>query len=679
MNTILTEFTDLPLFSKIRLSEIQPKLISILRQNRLDLKKLLKKRIARTWDNFMLPLEELEDRLSQFRSIIEHLNSVNQTPSLRKIYSRCLFKLVAYRTELAQNTKLYRAIQSIVKSASYKQLSPTKKRIIQKALCEFKLSGTTLDAKKKQIFRQLKKRHAELTTKFEENLLDATRAWVFKAHHQKELAGLPEHIISEAKLLAKKRKTSGWILTLDFHMYSAVIIYADNRELRKKMYEAYSTRASDQGPATHKYDNTKILEQILDTRDKMAKLVGFKHYSQYSLATKMAKNPSTVFDFLYGLAKRIKPLAKKEFKTLQDFVQKHYGIEKLEVWDIAYYSEKMQYRKYKIRQQQFRNYFPVDKVISGLFELTQKLYSITIIEKQNVNRWHKDVRYFEIYDKTNTARGAFYADLYARPKKHGGAWMAECRNRRILKDGRVQLPLAFLNCNFTPPQRNQPTLLTHEEVTTLFHEFGHTLHHLLSTVDELGASGMNGVPWDAVELPSQFMEGFCWEKQILDLMTKHYHTCQKMSALMHKKLLISKTFQTGMYSMRQVIFALFDMRIHHEYNAKQKNQIQKILQNIRQQCEVIKPPAFNRFQNSFSHIFAGGYAAGYYSYKWAEVLSCDAFALFKQHGLFDEEISQSFLHNILEIGGSRDMMKAFIKFRGRKPSIMALLKDGGIV
>jgi oligopeptidase A len=455
------------------------------------------------------------------------------------------------------------------------------------------------------------------------------------------------------------------------------MMYADNRELREEFYEAFSTRASDQGPHDKKYDNSALMAEILKLRHEQAQLLGFDNYADYSLQTKMAESPQHAMDFLNDLAKRSLPMAKKELSDLTEFACQQLNISQLKAWDVTYVADKLRTHLFDVSQQEIKIYFPAHRVISGLFKVVERLYGLQIQQLDGVDTWHADVQFFEIRDSSNQIRGCFYLDLYARPKKRGGAWMDECVTRRRVGD-QVQTPVAFLTCNFTPPANGKPSLLTHDEVTTLFHEFGHGLHHMLTRIDYSGVSGINGVEWDAVELPSQFMENWCWEKQALAMFSGHHLTGEPLPDDLLEKMLKAKNFQCGMQMVRQLEFSIFDLRIHAEYDPQQGDRIYQILQEVRDQVAVLEPPAFNRFPNSFSHIFAGGYAAGYYSYKWAEVLSSDAFSQFEEKGIFDMETGQSFLTNILEKGGSQKALELFVAFRGREPNIDALLRHSGI-
>jgi len=675
---ILLQKNTLPPFKQIKLSDIEPALDFILKENRVELKKLLDQPAPFSWKNLLAPIESLEDRLSQMWSPISHLNSVMNSEELRKIYERCLPKLIAYQTELGQNRALYDAILSIQKSNAFNQLDQTQQKIIHDHIRDFKLAGVALKPEQKKRFTILTQQQAELSNQFANNLLDATHAWTYHTTDKNELSGLPKHTLQTAQKAAKEKNLAGYLLTLDFPIYYAIMTLADNQKLREMIYTAYSTRASDQGPFAGKYDNTKIMDQLLAIRHELAQLVGFENYADYSLATKMANNIKEVIAFSNDLAKRAKPFAKKELETLKKYAEQKFNANTLDAWDIAYYSEKLKEEEFNFTQETLRPYFPVDNVLSGMFNLVENLFHLKIKEKQNIETWHDDVRYFEIYDASQTLRGAFYTDLFARTHKRSGAWMDECRVRRRLPDNTIQTPIAFLTCNFNTPVDNTPSLLTHDEVMTLFHEFGHCLHHLLTTVDYSDASGINGVEWDAVELPSQFMENFCWDKNILTSLSKHYQTGETLPNDLYEKLITAKNFQAGMQIIRQLIFTLFDFRIHLEYTPDNQLNIQAVLDEIRDKLSVMPTPMFNRFQHSFAHIFAGGYAAGYYSYKWAEVLSCDAFAKFEEEGLFNNTTGQTFLKEILEKGGSRKAMDSFIAFRGRPPLLDAFLRHAGL-
>jgi oligopeptidase A len=602
---------------------------------------------------------------------------VVNSDELRDAYNACLPKLSAYSTEMGQNEALFKAYRYIADSDEFATLDTAQQKIIRNALRDFKLSGIDLDNEKKQRYKDISQELSALASNYEENLLDATNAWSKLIRDEQDLAGLPESALAQAKQTAESHNETGWMITLQFPSYISVMTYADNRELRREHYEAFATRASDLGPHAEQWDNSENMEKILALRHEKARLLGFNNYAELSLATKMAEKPDDVTHFLEDLADRSWRHARKDLAELREFAKQHYGINDLQSWDMAYFSEKMRSHFYQLSQEEVKTYFPITRVLPGLFAIVEKLYGLQIAEITDFDSWHPDVRFFRIHDQTDQLRGQFYLDLYARAKKRGGAWMDDCVSRKRFDDT-LQTPVAYLTCNFTPPIGDTPALLTHDEVTTLFHEFGHGLHHMLTQVDHLGVSGINGVEWDAVELPSQFMENWCWEKEAMALMSGHYQTDEKLPDALFDKMIAAKNFQAGMIMVRQLEFSLFDFRIHRDYDPEKGGRIYEILEQVREQVAVVRPPKFNRFAHSFSHIFAGGYGAGYYSYKWAEVLSSDAFSLFEEKGIFDQETGKAFLTNILEKGGSQNAMELFINFRGRKPTIDALLRHNGI-
>ncbi len=674
----------LPQFTQINPATIVPQLEKHLTHHRNTLKKLLAQDTPYTWANLMQPMAMMHDELHHFWAPIGHLHGVLETEALREAYNAALPLMTAYYTELSQNEALYQAIAAIAASPDFKQLSADKRKIIENELRDFKLAGIHLPADKKARMAALQQQMSQLVTKFSENLLDATGAFTYHTEDIKALSGLPEQALQLAIDNAKRRNLPGYVITLDFPSYSTAMRFIANRPLRQKLYEAYTTRASDQGPHAGRYDNTAIMDDILRVRHEMAQLVGFDNFATYSLATKMAKTPEEVLSFLQQLVQKSRAMAKHEYAEVVAFAHDTDQIDDFSAWDLAYYAEKLGEKKFHFSPEELRPYFPIDKVLAGMFSLVHKLYGITIREQTDVDIWHPDVRFFAIYDAKNNLRAGFYTDLYARPHKRDGAWMDDCRTRHVLPNGQVELPVAFLTCNFMPPVGDQPALLTHDDVVTVFHEFGHCLHHMLTKVDEAAVAGINGVPWDAVELPSQFMENFCWEKASLDMIAQHYQTHEPLPDDLYQKMLAAKHYQTGLQMVRQLEFSLFDFRMHLEFdpnklsNAPAGSYVYATLNDVRKQTAVAKAPDWNRFPNSFSHVFAGGYAAGYYSYKWAEVLSADAYAQFEEHGIFDAKTGRAFLENILEVGGVRDPMDAFIAFRGRKPSIDALLRHNGI-
>ncbi len=680
MTNPLLETEDLPAFESIKASHIEPAIDHLLSENRNTVKSLLSTAENYSWDNLLQKLEDMDDRLNKVWSPASHLHSVADNDQLREAYNKCLSKLSDYSTEMGQNEDLFHAYEAIANSDDYKSLSTAQKKIIKNALRDFRLSGIDLDDKAKKRYKAIQQKLSKLQTRFEENLLDATHAWEKHITDKDQLSGLPESALALAAQTAKSKDKEGWLFTLDFPSYMPVMQYADNAELRKEFYHAYVTRASDEG-SNDDWDNSNVMLEILKYRTEKAKLLGFESYAHYSLSTKMAEGPKEVLDFLNDLAERTKDFAKQEFEELKQFALEMNGatanVSELDAWDVAYYSEKLRQKKFDISQEVLRPYFPVNQVIDGLFAITNKLYDVTIKQREGVQVWHKDVMFFDIFEPNGNIRGSFYLDLYARQHKRGGAWMDECMVRKK-SNSSIQDPVAYLTCNFTPPIGDNAALLTHDEVTTLFHEFGHGLHHMMTRVDYSGVSGINGVPWDAVELPSQFMENWCWEKEALDLFARHVDTGEALDDELYEKMTLARTFQAGMQMVRQLEFSLFDFRLHLEFAANEALNVQDLLNEVRKQVAVVKAPEFNRFQHSFSHIFAGGYAAGYYSYKWAEVLSADAFSKFEEKGIFDKTTGNEFLQTILEQGGSREPMELFVEFRGRKPSIEPLLRHSGI-
>jgi oligopeptidase A len=675
MSNPLLELQDLPPFSQIRPEHAEPAIDTLLARNRQGIEQLLQANDHYTWDNLIRPMEDQEDRLSRAWSPVSHMNSVVNSEALRAAYNACLPKLSEYGTELGQHEELYRAYRQIADGPE--RLDGAQRRVLEHALRDFRLSGIELEPEKRARYKAIMQELSSLQAKFEENLLDATNAWTKLLTEETELAGLPASAVSLARQTAQRKGLEGWIFTLEFPSYFPVITYADNRELRREIYEAYVTRASDMGPHASRWDNTPIMEQILALRHEAAQLLGYHNYAERSLATKMAESTDQVLGFLTDLAQRSLPAAKKDLEQVREFARKEFGADSLEAWDVPYYSEKLRQHRYAISQEELKPYFPETKVLPGMFAVVERLYGIQILERQGVDSWHPDVRFFEIQDATGALRGQFFLDLYARPHKRGGAWMDECISRRRNGEN-LQTPVAYLTCNFSPPIGDDPALFTHDEVQTLFHEFGHGLHHMLTQIDYAPVSGISGVPWDAVELPSQFMENWCWERDALDLIAVHYQTGERLPDELFERMQAARNFQSAMQMVRQLEFAIFDFRLHKEYDPQQGGRIYALLDEVREQVAVIQPPSFNRFPHSFSHIFAGGYAAGYYSYKWAEVLSADAFSAFEEAGIFDRETGIRFLSTILEQGGSREPMELFVEFRGREPSIDALLRHSGL-
>ena len=674
MTNPLLETHELPPFSAILPEHVKPAIEAIIEENEASIEALLSSETQFNWSNLQEPLDKLDDRLSQAWSPVGHMNAVVNNDELRDAYNSCLPLLAEYSTRIGQNKTLYNAYQSIADSETFAGLDNAQKKVVTDTLRDFKLAGVALDDDKKERYGEIKKQLSELTSKFSDNVLDATMAWSKLINDESELAGLPESALAGARQLAEAKGEDGWLLNLDFPSFFPVMTYCDNRQLREEVYTAFCTRASDQGPNAGQNDNSDNIKEILKLRHELAQLLDFNNYSEYSLATKMANSTDQVVEFLEDLAVRSKSQAENELAELKAYVKEEFAVDTMEAWDVGYYGEKLRQQRYAISQEELRPWFPAEKAISGMFDVVHRLYGIEFEARSDTDTWHKDVRFYDIKRAGETI-GRFYLDLYARKHKRGGAWMDVCRSRWTL-DNKTQLPVAYLTCNFTPPVGDKPALLTHDEVVTLFHEFGHGLHHMLTRVDYAAVSGISGVAWDAVELPSQFMENWCWEEEGLALISGHFETGKPLPQDKLDKLLAAKNFQSAMMMVRQLEFSLFDFKLHRDYSAE--TNVQKVLNQVRQQVSVVIPPAFNRFQNSFSHIFAGGYAAGYYSYKWAEVLSADAFSRFEEEGIFNAETGHSFLSEILEKGGSAEPMELFVNFRGREPQIDALLRHSGI-
>lgn len=665
--------TVLPKFTEINPDNIVKELNLLLTNNRFELAKLLTEVTPLDW-SLIQKLDDLDDRLQHFWSPINHLYAVKQTPGLRYAYNECLPKLSAYSSELSQNHALYQSIKNLANS-DY-QFNYAQEKYLHNELRDFHLGGVDLPKTQQKRFQEIQTKLSQLSNQFEENLLDATAEWSKYISDKSELKGIPAYVIANAEKAAREKKLTGYLITLDYPSYFPIITYADNRALRETLYKAHITRASElSNPA---FDNSKIMFNILNLRHELSQILGFKNYAQKSLASnKMAKNPKEVLKFLQELLSYTQPKAKQEWEELSSFAQSQGQIDTLQAWDILYYREKLQEKKFGICDDTLRCYFPVDKVLAGLFSLIERLFGMQIKEIKDVEVWDPEVRFFAITDNQQQLRGQFYLDLYARPEKREGAWMDDYQSRRYLSNGDIQTPIAFLTCNFSPPiDFTQTPLLTHEEVLTLFHEFGHGLQHMLTIIDYSAISGINGVAWDAVELPSQFLEYFVWEKSVLDQISSHYKTDKILPDTLITKMREAKNFQAALQLLRQLELSLFDFRVHIEFDpAKGYEQIQDLLNSIRKDIDIIPIAPFNRFQHGFSHIFAGGYAAGYYSYLWAEVLACDAFAKFQEDGIFNEETGKAFLHSILEQGGAIDAIELFKKFRGREPKIEAFLKS----
>ncbi len=664
-----------PNLAKFSASQFLPTLTMALKKNRALIKKLLAQKTI-TWDNFVAPFDALNERLNLLWTSIYHLNALIGTKKIRLAYEKCLPLITKYSTEVSQHPKIYRAFDSIANSKAYSTLHAVQQKIIQDKLRDFVLAGVALPPKKKRIFIKLNQKLAALSNKFSTNVIDASQNYEFHLNQQ-QIRGLPEHALALGRTNALKKNQRGWLFHLDQPSYQTLITFADSRSLRKKVYIAYATRASEVNPTHKKWDNSQNIIEILKIRAKLAKLISYKNYAEYSIAPKMAKDTQEVLEFLGDLAKKSLPSAKKELLELKQLALQS-GIKKLEPWDLAYYEEKLSQKKFGLSQEDLRPYFPEDQVIKGICKIIKHLYGITLKEKISKDVWHQDVRFFKLYDHKQKLQGELYLDLYCRENKLSGAWMDEYQIRYRLKNKKIQTPIAFLVCNFLPPINNQPALLTHEDVLTLLHEFGHCLQHLLTKVDYISASGIKGIPWDAVELASQFMENWGWQKTSLKLMAKHYRTKKPLPPSLLTRLLKSRTHLAAISMLRQLEFALIDFNLHLKHKAPTIKELKKNITAVQKQVRVTPTYKHARILHTFLHIFAGPYAAGYYSYKWAEVLSADAFSKFTENGVFNRQLGQEFLHAILETGGSEEPLVLFKKFRGRLPKIDALLKQYGI-
>ena len=674
MSNPLLNYTGLPAFSKIKPEHIKPAVEAVIKTCRETIEAVSKIENP-TWENFYLPQAAAGDQFSRAWSPVGHLNAVKNSPELREAYQACLPLLSEYSTWAGQHKGLYEGYLKLKNSPAFESYSLAQKKAIENSLRDFELSGISLPEDKQKRYGEISARLSELSSDFSNNVLDATMGWDIVITDESQLKGLPESALEAAKLSAESKGKKGYRFTLEFPSYYPVLTYCENRELREMMYKEYATRASDQGSNAGKWDNSANIDEKLKLRRELAQLLGFATYADYSLATKMAENPQQVVEFLEDLASRAKKQAKEELCALKAFAN-HACSEQLEPWDIAYYSEKQKQALYAINDEELRPYFPEDRVLSGLFELMKRIFGLRIEEQFGIDTWHKDVRFFQIYDEKGEERGAFYLDLYARENKRGGAWMDDCINQKRFADGSLQKPVAYLTCNFNKPIGNKPALFTHDEVTTLFHEFGHGIHHMLTQIEVGDVAGINGVPWDAVELPSQFLENWCWEEEALAFISGHYETGEPLPKEKLTQLLKAKNFQAAMFVVRQLEFGLFDFRLH--LAEPREGLVLDTLKAVKAEVAIVKTPEWVRTPHSFSHIFAGGYAAGYYSYLWAEVLSADAFSKFEEDGIFNRETGQSFLDNILTRGGSEEPMVLFERFRGRKPTLDALLRHKGI-
>ena len=669
----LLYLAGLPKFNELKPEHVGPALDSLLADGRVLIQALATSTEVPTWQNFVLKLEDLDEKISRAWSQVGHLNAVMNSPELREAYNDNLAKLTDFYSDLAQDERLYAKYRSIHTSAEFKNLNQAQQKIIANEVRDFKLGGAELATEQKIRFKAISEELSKLASKFEENVLDTTNEYALYMEDVAELAGMPEDVLQTALEAAKADDKAGYKFTLHFPSYLPALQYADNRALRETLYRAYATRASEFGKP--EFDNTPIITQLLKLRLEEAQMLGFNNFAELSLATKMADTPTQVIEFLENLAKKAKPYAEQDKIELEAYA-KQLGINDMQAWDVSYVSEKLREDKYAFSDLEVKQYFPEAKVMAGLFKVIETIFGV-FVQKTDSPTWHDNAHFYSITRPNGTLVGQFYLDLYARNNKRGGAWMDEAITRRIV-DGNLTTPVAYLTCNFSAPVGDKPALFTHDEVITLFHEFGHGLHHMLTEVNDYSVSGIKGVEWDAVELPSQFMENFCWEWDVLRHMTQHVDTGAQLPRELFDKMVAAKNFQAGMQTVRQIEFSLFDITLHSTFDPNGSKTPMALIEQIRDQVAVVRPPVWNRFPNNFSHIFAGGYAAGYYSYKWAEVLSADAYSLFEEHGGLSAEAGQQFWQEILSRGGSRPAMESFVAFRGREPNIDALLRHNGM-
>ena len=682
MNPLL-DFSGLPRFDAVQPEHVTPAIEALLTENRQLVAAMENDTAAPTWENFVRPMDDAGEKLSRAWGQVSHLNAVMNSADLREAYNANLPKVTQFSAEVSQNHRLFERYKQLRASAEFERLTPVQKKIVENELRDFRLGGAELPDDKKKRFLQIQEELANVSSRFQDNVLDATNAFSLYIERKEELAGLPDDVLQGMHESAVKDGKPGWKVTLQMPSYMPIMQYGDNRALREKIYHAYVTRASEFGKA--EWDNTALIDDLLRLRTEEATLLGFANFAELSLATKMAESPRQVLDFLGELGVRARPYAEKDMQEIHDFGKAELGLATVEAWDIGYISEKLRVARYAFSDQEVKQYFPETVVLPGMFKVVESIYGVRIQPKEAAV-WHADVRFFEIADRDGRPIGQFYLDLYARDSKRGGAWMDDAINRRRLssgdlageKSGGVQLPVAYLTCNFSAPVGGKPAVFTHDEVITLFHEFGHGLHHLLTRIEELGVAGINGVEWDAVELPSQFMENFCWEWDVLQGMSRHVDTGVRLPRALYDKMIAAKNFQSGMQTLRQLEFSLFDMHLHYDFDVAKERPLQ-MLDRLRSRVSVVNLPAYNRHPNQFSHIFAGGYAAGYYSYKWAEVLSADAYSAFEEGGVLSAEVGDKFLREVLSVGGSRPALESFVAFRGREPKIDALLRHNGML
>jgi oligopeptidase A len=672
-NNPLLHFSGLPKFEEVKAEHVSPAIEHLLTEARSTIEALVASEDAVTWDNFAAKLEDMEEKISRAWSQVGHMNAVVNSPALREAYNDNLSKLTDFYADLGQDERLYAKFRALRASSQFDSLTSSQKKIVENELRDFRLGGAELPAEQKTRFKAIQEELSKLSSKFEENVLDNTNDYALYVEDESTLKGIPDDVLQAAVEAANADNKAGWKFTLHFPSYLPVLQYAENRDLRETLYRAYATRASEFGKT--EWDNTPIIAQILKLRLEAANLLGFANYAELSVATKMAESAQQVNDFLHDLAIKAKPFALKDKLELEEYAAK-LGITDMQAWDVAYASEKLREDKYAFSDLEVKQYFPETKVLAGLFKVVETIFGVHVTKSQ-ASVWHEDASFYDIKDHTGKLIGQFYLDLYARNNKRGGAWMDEAITRRKV-GGKLTTPVAFLTCNFSAPVGGKPALFTHDEVLTMFHEFGHGLHHMLTQVDDYGVSGIKGVEWDAVELPSQFMENFCWEWDVLRHMTVHVDTGEQLPRALFDKMVAAKNFQAGMQTVRQIEFSLFDIRLHSEFDPHSNKTALDLIETVRDEVAVVRPPKWNRFPNNFTHIFSGGYAAGYYSYKWAEVLSADAYSMFEEDGVLSRETGQRYWQEILAQGGSRSALESFTAFRGREPSIDALLRHNGM-
>jgi len=668
---------DLPAFAHIRPDHVQPAIDAVLADYSGAIQRLIADPTPRNFANTMLPQESLEVRLERAWSPVSHLHSVADSEALREAYSAALEKITEHATELGQNRELYAAVKAVADDTQFAQLPRAARTLVEHSLRDFRLSGVALEEPARSRFKDIANALSKLSNEFENAVLDATEAWSEAIADESALTGIPEAERALLKQYAAEAEQPGWLVTLKQPSVTAVLTYADDRALRERVYTAYQTRASDQGPHAGQFDNSQRIEEILALRHEGARLLGFANAAEDSLATKMAGTPARVLAFLRDLAARAKPVAQRELAELREFARAELGIADLQPWDVGYAAEKLRVKKYALSEEELKPYFPLDAALEGLFAIVARVFGVTLRLREGVEVWHPDVRYYDVIDAQGRTIAGCFVDLYSRAGKRGGAWMDNARSR-YAEGTQLHLPIAYLTCNFAPPTPETPSLLTHDDVTTLFHEFGHGLHHMLTEVDLPSVAGIDGVEWDAVELPSQFMENFAWQREALALFAKHWKTGAPLPEDLFKRMLAARYYHAGLFLVRQLEFALFDFRLHLEFDPARGAHAMELLREVRNEVAVILPPVWQRMPHAFTHVFSGGYAAGYYSYLWAELLSADAFARFEERGVFDRESGEDFRRSVLAVGGSRPALESFVEFRGREPEPTALLRSYGL-